>query len=485
MSKEKKFYLNDKQREFLSSHANIVMFLAGRGTGKTFTIGEAKFNCLARMPRGKTFLSSSTYAQILTKSIPEMQSNWEQHGLIEDVHYVIGKRPPKQFIKPFKPPKKFQNVITFWNGYTIELLSMDRPDLARGGSYDGGDIDEAALVKKEAFTKVIVPSVRGNRQYFHKQYVHGQIRLYSSVAWKPSGQWIHEFEEKAKLFPDDFGFVEACTMDNVAVLGPEYIERMKKTLPWLEYQIEVLNRRVMKIPDGFYHKFDPEVHCVSNTYNYDDGPTGIMVKGSKDVDKHAPIDFSLDFGGRINCGLAIQKQGNNTMNFLKEFYVLNDQKLRELVAQFCEHFKDQKIKHVRLYGEPRGKDRQPDGDPFYTRMVRYFDELNWTCEISAVATAEDHLTRHNLITEIFEEQDQQLPKVRINENNCKNFILVLQTTPVKDDFKKDKTKERDPNFPQEQAPHLSDCFDNYITQKFPHLLNGDTSFWLGNQVGFM
>ena len=81
------------------------------------------------MPRGKGFLSSSTYAQILTKTLPEMQAIWERHGLIENFHYVIGRRPPKAFVSPFKPPKKYENVITFGNGYTIELLSMDRPDL--------------------------------------------------------------------------------------------------------------------------------------------------------------------------------------------------------------------------------------------------------------------------------------------------------------------------------------------------------------------
>lgn len=59
----------------------------------------------------------------------------------------------------------------------------------------------------------------------------------------------------------------------------------------------------------------------------------------------------------------------------------------------------------------------------------------------------------------------------------------MQTTDVKDNLKKDKSKERDPNFPQKQAPHLSDCFDNFIFQCLNYLISGDWGYGLGNAFG--
>lgn len=475
-------YFNEKQLEFLAAKQPEKLFLGGRGVGKTHVIGAEKYNCLRKFKQGKTFLSSTTYAQILTKTLPEMQSVWLRYGLKEDLHYVIGKRPPSEFLKPFKPVKRYENVLTFGNGYTIEFLSMDRPDLARGGSYDGGDIDEVALVKKEAYTRVILPSVRGNRDKFKHIPEHGQVRMYSSVPWKTSGYWILDYEEMMKQDPDKYFFHEATTLDNIAVLGVEYFERLKRTLPWLEYQIEILNRRIRRVMGGFYHKFNPEIHCRIDTYDYGLNAGGIYVKGDKkDVVSKDFIDFTVDLGGRFNCGLAIQTR-RNQMNVLKEFFVKDNRKLKELVEDFCAHFEDHQNKYVRLFGEPRGNDRQPDGAPLFTRMKQYFEAEDWECEICATPTAEDHATRYNLMTVIFEESDPNFPTVRINENKCKNFILVLQTTEVKDDMKKDKAKERDQNFPQEQAPHLGDAFDNYTTQMFPDLINSDGSFYMPNQA---
>lgn len=478
-------YFNQKQIAFLKARQKQKLFLGGRGVGKTTVMGEAQYRSAAQFPRGKGFLSSSTYAQILTKSIPEMQAIWEKHGLIEDFHYVIGKKPPKSYVKPVKPPKRFENIITFGNGYNIELLSMDRPDLARGGSFDCGDIDEAALVKKEAYTRVILPSVRGNRERFAHIPEHHQVRLYTSVPWKPSGYWVLNFEEWAMEEPEDFFFLEATTLDNIAVLGMDFIKRLEKTLPWLEYQIEILNRRITKIQGGYYHKFDPDRHCKIDTYNYGLGERGITVKGDKDINPRALIDLSFDFGGHFNCALALQQGRNNQVNILKEFFTKDERKLRELVADFCDYYKEHKKKYVRLWGEPRGNDRQPDSEPLFHRARSYFESHGWTAEICATHIAADHVARYNLMSTLFDESDDNYPIVRINANNCKNLILVLQTTDIKDDLKKDKHKEKDPNFPQEQAPHLGDCLDNFMTQCYNHLLNSDDSLWLPNSTGFL
>lgn len=475
MAKRSRVYMNPKQKTFLRTVAPLVVFMGGRGTGKTTTIAAATTRNVQQMPRGKTFLSSTTYAQLLTKTLPEITKFWERVGFREGLHYVVGCKPPRDFLKPLAAPRKYQNVISFGNGYTIELLSMDRPDLARGGSYDAGDIDEAALVKKPALEQVIIPAVRGNRDRFRKVPTHHQVRLYTSVPRRPSGQYIWNYQELAQLRPKDFAFVEATSADNLVVLGRDFIDRMRAILDPVEFAIEIMNERVMRLPDGFYSAFDPERHAHINTYTYDEGDRGITVTGTdRDRDRKKAIDLTVDFGGKINVGLAAQFDGK-TIRFLREFYVKAvDGKLPELVTKFCDQYENHEHKFVRIFGEPRGHDRQSDGAPYYARMVTYFAKRGWYAEVKARKTAESHLTRHTFITDLFNEQDKYYPKIRINEVHCPNFVVVLQTTGIKDDFTKDKKMEKDPNFPQERAPHFSDAFDYYLTQLLAHLLGLST-----------
>jgi hypothetical protein len=66
---------------------------------------------------------------------------------------------------------------------------------------------------------------------------------------------------------------------------------------------------------------------------------------------------------------------------------------------------------------------------------------------------------------IMDEEDDRLPNVRFNVEACENVITSMQTTDVKADYSKDKSAEKDPNFPQENAPHYGDTVDYYLYYK--------------------
>ena len=487
--KENKIYLNEKQKEFIQATQPIKEFLAGRGTGKTRVLGHEQYASAAAMPRSKGILVGPTYGSLLTKTLPEMEAVWrEDYKLKNGIHYVIGQKPPANFETPLKPPRLYKNSITFFNGRCIELASSDRPDLARGGNWDDLDADEAALIKEDAMMKVFFLAIRANRQIYGHIPRHRQKRLYTSMPWKPSGYWTANLVEKAEQNPELYKVVKACTMDNVAILGLDYIEELRNILPPQVFAIEVLNEFIQKLPDGFYPSFDPDRHCRIDTFEYSEGKHGIQVKrDDRDRNTNAPLDLMFDFGGKINVALSAQyDKPKHQINILREFIVKDDEgKIRELVHKICKTYSDHKKRHVRLYGEPRGNDKTPENEKtYYQRIQKYFRDLGWSCEICAFKKAADQISRHNFIKEIFDEIDPQIPRVRINENLCKNFTIVLQITGIKDDFTKDKSKERDENFPQEKAPHLSDCFDYYLTQKFHHLLNSNGTFWLPNSVDF-
>lgn len=418
----------------------------------------------AQMPGGKIFFASTTYNQILTKTLPAIENIWQSMGLQEDVHYVVGRKPPGGWKNPFSRPRKYANIISFRNGFCIDMLSMDRPDLVRGGSFDGGEIDEAALIDAEDFRRILIPSIRGNAKRF-KSWMHGQVSLYTSMPWLPSGYWIFDFEEKAKIDPRDYFFLEANAFDNIAVLGEESIRRMEREMSYLEFQIEVMNSRMIKVPDGFYNRLDEKKHTYVPAYTYDEGQRGITVTGSRDVKHRELLELSFDFSGWFNC-MSVWQQQDDTEKCLRQFHVKGDDKLHELVDKFSRHFLAHEFKFVRIWGEPRGHDKQPMGPTIYESLKKIFESKGWGCEISVPAgRTTDHIERHHFISEILLEENPLLPKIRINREECKDLIISLQTTQLTPDFRKNKSKEKDRDYPQEHATHYTDTFDYYLVQK--------------------
>ena len=459
----------------------LCKFLGGRGSGKSTAISGKTRVRMGALPRAKCFFASTTYNQIATKTLPAIIQKFEEMGIYEDIHYVIGRKPPKHFEKPYSPPKRYDNVMSFINGYCVEFLSLDRPDLARGGSYDGGDIDEDQNLAQEPFTKVLLPSVRGNLHRF-SHYTHQQVNLYGSMPWLPKAIWVLEYQEKALAYPEDYFFVECSARDNIHILGEAWFKRMERELPYLHYLVEIENQRITKIPDGFYHKWDAERNGYTPLYNYSTGERGIMSLGSADVRTKELIDVSMDFGGWFNC-MTVYQERDNIERMVRQFFVKDDEKINELVDKFCKHFKDHEFKYVRIWGEPRGHDKQADGDTLYEQVVARFRKNGWEAEIKVEAgrATKKHKERHYFINEVLEDTNPLLPSLLVNVDECKDVIISIQTTPIKAEFTKDKSKEKDRNFKQEHATHFTDTLDYYLYQKHGWKLSGNT----GRQAGGM
>lgn len=472
----KPIYFNAKQLEFLQATQPYKMFLGGRGSGKTTVEGGEQYLCMVEMPRSKGFLTSSTYAQLLNSTLPAVEMKWIEMGLTEGEDYVVGVKPPHFFEKALDEPRNWGNVISFRNGRRIQLMSMDRPDLQRGGTFTDGAADEAALIEHEHVTKVMIPSLRGLVREF-RTHRRGQFRAYTSIPWKPKGYWTLDYELKALSDPAMYKFVEANAYDNIDVLGADYIKRLETELPYLEFLVEVMNQRVKKVKDAFYHKFDPEKHSYSVRYLYDDGPRGITTAGIADPNYNPDelLDISFDFSGYFNCATVWQSRplihgGNKQVveYCLHQFFVKSDEgKVAELVDKICEHYTRHKFRLVRLWGEPRGHDPKPDTPrTMFQQIHGRFMSNGWGCEIRVrPGQAKGHKERNFYMNELLAETNALLPIVRFNDQTCKDVIIAMQVTSVKDDYQKDKSMERDRSFPQEHAPHFTDTIDYYLQQK--------------------
>ena len=144
-----KIYLNRMQREVLAVGAKDTFAIAGRGTGKGVVQATVLLNAFQSMPRCTAAIVAPNAIRAMTNTLPSMTMHWEAWGYKRDVHWCIGRKPPKalNWPKPLIEPHNWEHIISFYNGSIAQIVSQDRKGTSNSKSFDFLCIDEAKFVK--------------------------------------------------------------------------------------------------------------------------------------------------------------------------------------------------------------------------------------------------------------------------------------------------------------------------------------------------
>lgn len=449
-------YFNARQIEFATAKQKIRVWIGGRGSGKSAGLALIIRRCVEELPRGKYLFASTTLEQILNSTLPPVLKKLEELGFVDGLHFVVGKRPPDWFKTPFSPPKDYDNVLTFFNGFSLVFVSTAKPAGKRGGSYDGAIVDEAAFVKATTFKKVIVPMVRDNLGKYDSD-LHQCIFLLTSQPTTADGHFVMEFEKEHLADPNQVLFLWTSARDNELVLGSEWFDLMRSTMGYSEYLSEVENVRQRKLPKSYYHTFDRDRH------GYTKSPDAFARR------KDDLIEVVWDFSGHFNCA-SVWQEYKGVEYCIGRFHTkLGEKKALGVVDKIVKAYSDHRFRYVRLWGEPRGKDDNPySDDDLYTSIQRHFEAASWHTEqkIASGKQAQRHKQRHFLFEKIFNESEPTYPRIRISLTDAEDVAIAIEKTGILPTFQKDKSMEGSDQFPQEWAPHYTDGMDNYIDQKY-------------------
>lgn len=499
----------------IKAHINIVLW--GRGTGKTErALCDFMLNNIQQMPRGVGGLVGATYDQILTRTIPALVSGLSSYGLKKDLHYFIGKEPPKSFIKqgfklPYKMPESPKHFIFFWNGAGLYLFSLDRPALANGASIDWLIGDEAKRFDNERLKNDVLLTIRGNAQYFGHLSGHQSIMLASDMPNTQKGAWLLDYAEKmdpeiieaifylqmklnaaikkarqvgtnnalpikrqikkleAALFDlrQNSVFVSfASTIENRHVLGANTFENYLETLDKRAFFEGVLNLILTGSKNGFYALFDEDLHGYTAS-NFTELDRGGPKNSSWDADINpaAPLDIALDFNASINSLVVGQKEGR-TGKIINAFFVKSPGLIKDVLADFARYYAQHKNKQaVFYYDQTAIGANAATAYNFAQEVINTLNKLGWKVQKKYIGAAWQHETKYALWADVLGEKSFDLPKIRININNAGALVASMQNAraiPSGDGFKKDKSDEKKINYPQELAPHLSDAADTLL-----------------------
>ena len=505
MSKEARINLNPKQWIFQNTVCNNqadelkdgvgynsgfrATFQGGRGSGKTRELMHLIAESAFQLPQAKCGLAGLTFRQVQDIILSQSGDVFREHGLVEYNpklgfgHYVINRRPPDHWRQAHQPVRTFENCMIFANGYTVSFVSADREETTRGANFDQLLIDESATIKERFYNRVLRQTVRANKHVYKdprpkrkgfNHPLHWLIADFTSAPWLPEGQWVYKTEDLCKAQPNKYLFLESTAYDNLANLPGNYIDDQRASSTDIEFQVEVLNHRLSKLPNGFYNALDSERHTYNTMYSYEfDDEKRLYVHQRTDYDLGKPIELSWDFNAEFTSALVSQEISGE-QRFIDTLYVkyADVSLVEKLTADFIVKYASHRRKVVVLYGDNGGSKKDAGRNKTFYQIIKdLLTKGGWAIQDKVQDAYPAYHIRHRVINTLLQESNTRLPKIRINALACKALLISLQNAPIDGtSFEKIKTSERSKSLPQEYATHLSDAFDYILFRKFSKLV---------------
>lgn len=487
----KKVRLNVPQFIGVNAPQKNKSYELGRGTGKSTIISYDIKNAALYMPRATGVLVGSTYTQILSKTLPSTKQGLELFGFYEGVHYVVGKSGKNLGYKmPFQSPNKWHNVIHFYTGFILVLVSLEDQNSGRGLNSYIVFGDEAALLDPKKLFDNVGSTNRATHDDF-KRYplLNGQIYV-SSTAMTVEGRWFNNLENNMFEDPRNHFHLRASAYWNKMNLADDWFDRMKKAATSvIQYNAEILNIRPKVSETSFYPQLNPEKqyytakdhHDFSNTLIEElcDQAPGESSFYDTDIDPMKPLIISTDWGANINS-MTVYQEDNDGMELrmVKEFFVKSPKILDDLFSEeFIPYFKHHVNKEIHFYFDRNGRSKQANSPLTYVEQATfYLENAGWeVIEETPHGLDPPHADKFKVVNLVLKHSGEPgWPVIKINRMNCMNAIISIENAPAKEDsagnIKKDKSSEQKKSLPQEFATHLSDTFDLPIYWKYKDLV---------------
>ena len=527
---EKKVYFNKPQRLTQLIGANTTVIVAGRRTGKTDSIAAPfVLRNMQRMPGSTGGIVVPTFKHGLTNTIPGLLAAWKRWGFIEGIHYVVGRKPPKSFRHPIIDPKDYEHVIYFYNGSVAVIISQDRPGSSNSLTLSWLLVDEAKFIDYAKLKDETLPANGGIKSHFGKHSFNHSIMILSDMPQTQKGSWFLHYRDK--MDPELIKTIEATvyeiwrtkeriralnasgkpvppylksylrrldrdlnkmrsvavyyreysSIENLQLLGENYIKQMKRDLTPLTFQTSILCQRIGIAKDGFYssmregHKYDANDNQYLDTLGYDYDFSRLDSRADKDVDPDAPICIGMDYNANINWIVAGQPR-DRRLNVIKSFYVKFERKIPALVEDFCRYYAEHRNKTVVYYYDATalGSNYAVNDQDFHYNVVREFERHGWRVESVYLGNPMHHNEKYLLINNAFAGKQRLVPF--INRSNNEDLILAIQSAGVsrgRNGFRKDKSGEKLAESEEDLLEHRTDGTDAFDTlyigcEKFPY-----------------
>ena len=519
-----KEYFNDPQLYSLAMNTRDEVIVAGRGMGKGAIQAGRLMTNFQGMPGSMGGFVSPSVKRCLTNILPSMLIHLERWGFKRDLHYVVGKRPWKalHWKSPIFTPANWENTISFYNGSVCNIISQDRAGTSNSMSLDYIIIDEAKFINFEQLKDETFQANRGNEQYFHNFPLHHGMTITSDMPVTKKGSWFLSYKDdmdkelveaieglvyakwrakrQLKAMPSQADAIqkkidhidaklsflrskcllykEYTSIQNLALLGEEFIRRAKRDLPPLTFATSIMCKRIEISTDGFYGGMREDVNLytapnenVLNLEALNDGAIPNDCRQDSDLDAQLPLIIAFDANANINWLVCGQVGKDGKLRVLKSFFVKYERKIPELLDDFNDYYRYHRRRQVVFYYDATfvGNSYGTHSEAFYRMIITGLRRKGWNVKSKYIGKPMNHILKNDLINRMFRGRAHHL--VLINRDNNPDLLISITSAGVKNG-QKDKSGEKLAETEEDKLESRTDGSDAFDTvcigvERFP------------------
>lgn len=510
-----KQYFNDPQLYALMMNVRDEVIVAGRGLGKGAIQAGRMQACFQGMPGSMGGFVSPSVKRCLRNILPSMLIHLERWGFKRDLHYIVGKKPWKtlHWKTPIFTPANWENTISFYNGSVCNIISQDRVGTSNSMSLDYIIIDEAKFIDFEQLKDETFQANRGNEQYFSKFPLHHGMTITSDMPVTKKGSWFLGYKDdmdedlvevieglvwakwkmkrrmakrpqeadaiahRIELLNPRLDFLrskcllyrEYTSIQNLALLGEDFIRRAKRDLPPLTFATSIMCQRIAISTDGFYGGLREDTNLYTapneNVLNLDalnGGDIPNDCRQDADLDPKLPLCISFDANANINWLVVGQVGRDGKLRVLKSFFVKYERKIPELLDDFNDYYKYHHRRQIYFYYDSTfvGNNYGINNMDFHRAIKTTLRRMQWNVREKYIGKPMDHIKKNALINRML--QGRARHQVLINRDNNPDLIISITSAGVKGG-KKDKSGEKLAETEEDKLESRTDGSDAFDT----------------------
>ena len=525
-NEDNKQYFNDGQLYCLYMDTRDEVIVAGRGFGKGAIQARRLQECFQGMPGSMGGFVSPSVKRCLTNILPSMLIHLERWGFKRDLHYIVGKKPWKalHWKSPIFTPANWENTISFYNGSVCNIISQDRPGTSNSMSLDYIIIDEAKFINFEQLKDETFQANRGNEQFFHDFPLHHGMTITSDMPITKKGSWFLNYKEQSdpelievvegliyaryravrqlKAMPSRSTEIEKkieridaklrffrskcllykefSSIQNLALLGEEFIRRAKRDLPPLTFMTSIMCIRIDISTDGFYGGMREDVNlytapssklALQDIRAEEGGGIPNDCRQDSDLDQRLPIIISFDANENINWMVCSQVGRDGKLRVLKSFFVKYERKIPELIDDFNDYYQYHKRRQVIFYYDATFLPQNYGTHNLNIRdtIKHCLKQHQWSIREKYIGKPMSHILKNALINDMFRGRAEH--QVLINRDNNPDLLISITSAGVYNG-KKDKRGEKLAETEEDKLESRTDGSDAFDTtcigvEKFP------------------
>lgn len=499
-----------------------LVFVGGRGVAKsTVILARRSERCVRLMPGAPVAVVANTYSNLIDNIMPAVQNGWKIIGLVEGVHYVKGRRPPKEWSRRCSViVDDYRHVYSFWNGSVIFLGSLDNPSLLAGKSVAHLLFDEAKYASDARAARVL-PILRGDAITYGRCHLYGGITVTTDMPDVTEGEYDWFFRYASEMDPERIikiiqaagelnrwriklerenrrevpdvrriariekrigyytegllklrkgqtFFMNISSFVNIDILTLDYARRLyNAALEHHEFLKSVLGMRPGVRQDARFYVLFCEKH------KYSDGTvSGEAAFGCSELrylDPTKPLDGGMDFGNMMS--LVIGQADGRYYRVHKNLYVLPPQWIRDLADQFLDFFASHTEKVLHLYYDRSGNNLERQGEDYAGKVKDAIERdadgrrTGWTVVLMSRKQAVIRQNaEYDFMQELMSGNNKGLPLLLVDALNCQEMISSIELAKAAVSYKgqvkvvaKVKKSEK---LPVKKLPRLSTNFSD-------------------------